>query len=201
MNCKSQTKNMAKLMLSVLLVAFTATAFADPVHTYYLRAQAITKTMPGGEIIPMWGLAEYTDVSFTVLVSEPNVPGPTLAMNHKNDTLVVHLKNDLPEAISLVIPSQMAEMTPVFFTDNEGRQRVRSFTAETDPGATGIYTWTNLHSGTFLYHSGTHPSVQVPMGLYGAVTVDFDAGHKAYESYFHELHYQLFLIIFFPFRV
>src|SRR5262249_22568406 len=32
-------------------------------------------------------------------------------------------------------------------------------------------TWSNLKPGTYLIESGTHPSIQVPMGLYGMVVV------------------------------
>ncbi|MEK7424740.1 MAG: Ig-like domain-containing protein, partial [Actinomycetota bacterium] len=39
------------------------------------------------------------------------------------------------------------------------------------PGATGDYTWSSLRPGTYLYQSGTYPSIQVPMGLYGALVV------------------------------
>jgi FtsP/CotA-like multicopper oxidase with cupredoxin domain len=55
--------------------------------------------------------------------------------------------------------------------------RVRSFTHETASGADGVYSWTNVKPGTFAYQSGTHPAVQVQMGLYGAMTknsVDVD---------------------------
>ena len=57
--------------------------------------------------------------------------------------------------------------------------RVRSLTHEVSPGNNGSYTWTNLVPGTYLYKSGTHIQVQVPMGLYGAMkknAVDPDAG-------------------------
>jgi len=32
-------------------------------------------------------------------------------------------------------------------------------------------TWNNLKPGTYLIHSGTHPSIQHPMGLYGVLVV------------------------------
>ena len=38
------------------------------------------------------------------------------------------------------------------------------------------YTWTGVSPGTYLYHSGTNPTIQVQMGLYGAVTSDSAAG-------------------------
>jgi FtsP/CotA-like multicopper oxidase with cupredoxin domain len=56
---------------------------------------------------------------------------------------------------------------------------VRSFTLEVAPGETGAYTWAAPKPGTYLYQSGTMPSIQVPMGLYGALTVR-SAANQAY---------------------
>ncbi len=48
---------------------------------------------------------------------------------------------------------------------------MRSFTHEAlVGGGTADYTWSGVKPGTYLYHSGTHPQVQMQMGLYGAVT-------------------------------
>jgi FtsP/CotA-like multicopper oxidase with cupredoxin domain len=59
--------------------------------------------------------------------------------------------------------------------------RVRSFDTETPPDntTTTVYTWTgaNVKEGTYLYQSGTHPSVQVQMGLYGPLIVYPDSNH------------------------
>jgi hypothetical protein len=51
--------------------------------------------------------------------------------------------------------------------------RVQSFSAEVAAGAMTALTWTaaNLRPGTYLLESGTHPSIQGPMGLYGMVVV------------------------------
>lgn len=62
-----------------------------------------------------------------------------------------------------------------------GGGRIRSFTSEVANvqnanNAVGTYCWTNLKPGTFLYQSGTHPAVQVQMGLYGALVVGGTAG-------------------------
>ncbi len=59
--------------------------------------------------------------------------------------------------------------------------RVRSFTSEvanntTAALAVGTYCWTGLKPGTYLYQSGTHPALQVQMGLYGALVVDGSCG-------------------------
>jgi hypothetical protein len=49
--------------------------------------------------------------------------------------------------------------------------RVQSFGTEVLAGNTAALTWTNLRPGTYLIESGTHPSIQVPMGLYGILVV------------------------------
>ncbi len=51
--------------------------------------------------------------------------------------------------------------------------RVRSFSTEVAAGGIGVLSWTaaNLRPGTYLIHSGTQPSIQDPMGLYGMLVV------------------------------
>ncbi|HWI69888.1 MAG TPA: Ig-like domain-containing protein, partial [Nitrospiraceae bacterium] len=49
--------------------------------------------------------------------------------------------------------------------------RVQSFATEVAAGGTTALTWTAPNPGTYLLESGTHPSIQGPMGLYGMVVV------------------------------
>ncbi len=49
--------------------------------------------------------------------------------------------------------------------------RVRSFGTEVAAGKAATLTWSNLRPGTYLLESGTHPSIQATMGLYGVVVV------------------------------
>ena len=51
--------------------------------------------------------------------------------------------------------------------------RVRSFATEVTVGATAVrtLTWDKLRPGTYLIESGTEPSIQGPMGLYGVLVV------------------------------
>ncbi len=49
--------------------------------------------------------------------------------------------------------------------------RVQSLATEVAAGATTALTWGHLKPGTYLLESGTHPSIQVPMGLYGILVV------------------------------
>ena len=64
------------------------------------------------------------------------------------------------------------------FTPPSQANRVRSFVPEVagvaSVGATpaaGTYSWTNLNPGTYLIRTGTYPSIQGPMGLYGVLVV------------------------------
>src|SRR5580700_5344500 len=68
-------------------------------------------------------------------------------------------------------------VVPATFTPPTQGERARSFVPEVagvatvgaTPAAPGIYTWTNLHPGTYLIRTGTYPSIQGPMGLYGVL--------------------------------
>ena len=148
---------------------------------YWLRAETLTKTMPDASVVTMWGFAQCTDSTFASC-TPATVPGPRLTVPPGDPLLQVNLRNNLTgplvEPVSVVIPGQTAAMTPVKFTDGSGRQRVRSFTAETPPDntTTVTYSWNNLRPGTYLYQSGSHPAIQIQMGLYGAVTKDEAVG-------------------------
>jgi hypothetical protein len=64
------------------------------------------------------------------------------------------------------------------FTPPTQGERARSFVPEvagvssvgTTP-AVGAYSWTGLKPGTYLIRTGTYPSIQGPMGLYGVLVV------------------------------
>ena len=156
---------------SVLLTAGVSSA-AD----VYLQAQSVPKTLPGLVApVPMWVFV--CDFG----TSEDPIPNPNCADSASGpridaaagDNLTIHLTNTLPTPVSIVIPGQAGGGDPEPFTDTRGRQRVRSLTHETGAGATTpvTYTWNSVSPGTYLYQSGTHPSIQVPMGLYGALVV------------------------------
>ena len=59
------------------------------------------------------------------------------------------------------------------FTPPGQLDRVQSFGTEVAPGATRALTWAaaTLRPGTYLLESGTHPSIQGPMGLIGMLVV------------------------------
>ncbi|MBI5496165.1 MAG: hypothetical protein HY904_14175 [Deltaproteobacteria bacterium] len=161
-----------------------------PTVEVYLRAEAFdlpAMAFNNPAPIRMWGFAECKE-AFTSC-GQPTVPGPALGVE-EGGTLTIHVINGLAgpyvEPVSVVIPGQAATMNPVWFDPVTGSvtatgarpagdytSRVRSFTAETPPdGATVTsYSWTGLRAGTYLYQSGSHPAVQMQMGLFGALLV------------------------------
>ena len=185
------------------LVAVVATATATSAATVYLRAGVVHKTMPDGQDVTFWGFAQ--DSAFGAQDGTLSVPGPRIAVPQGDSTLDIVLDNRLPQPVSIVVPGQINELykawgsgddpVPVVPTWTDGStgprtdptQRVRSFAPETEPDnvalGTGVhYIWNNLKAGTYLYESGTHPAVQVQMGLYGCLTRDAAAGPQAYPG-------------------
>jgi hypothetical protein len=65
----------------------------------------------------------------------------------------------------------VGDTTGSTFTPPPQPPRVQSFATEVNSGSNSQLTWANLKPGTYLLESGTHPSIQAPMGLYGVVVV------------------------------
>jgi hypothetical protein len=143
-------------------------------------------TCPAGTI-KMWLPADSTAVPpDTGLLA----PGSFVITADQGDDLTINLSNELAIPVSLVIPGQVLSNNtgPVWFADianpytsttssgsrpgGDVTSRVRSFAHET-PAAGGPveYTWNSLRPGTYLILSGTHPSLQVQMGIYGVLIV------------------------------
>ncbi|MBE0598906.1 MAG: hypothetical protein IH614_16745, partial [Desulfuromonadales bacterium] len=175
------------LLAMPLAVALTLTwtlpsqAVVTPPSPIAIVVEQVNVTMPDNVSVPMWKMRLASD--------PPGTPLPVISAV-AGDTLTIHLTNTLSaEPVSLVINGQRpTSMTPTWTDGSTGprvdlSQRVRSFTHEAAPynidaatAGTATYEWTNLKAGTYLLTSGTHPAVQVPMGLYAALKVDAAAG-------------------------
>ncbi|GEM_PF-1019998 len=174
MNCSRMTLRPRLFVLGVCLML--AGTSRGALTELYLRAALTTNTMTDGRTVVMWGFAQ--DSSASNQDGTITVPGPAIAVGPGNQDLVIHLTNTLPEPVSLVMPSQQAALgNPVRNPDG----RVRSFTHEAPPGGMADYAWSNLQAGTYLYHSGSHPALQVQMGLYGSLT-KLDGAGMAYPA-------------------
>lgn len=101
---------------------------------------------------------------YSVAGSPMQLPGPTLLVT-EGDTVTITLTNNLPVAagnVSIVFPGQDVSTSGGI----EG-----PLTREAANGGSVTYTFTASEPGTFQYHSGSQPDLQVEMGLYGALIV------------------------------
>jgi FtsP/CotA-like multicopper oxidase with cupredoxin domain len=92
------------------------------------------------------------------------LPGPTLIVN-QGETVTVTLSNNLPAAAgntSIVFPGH--QVTTSFGVPGK-------MTQEAPAGGSVTYSFIASEPGTYQYHSGTRPDLQVEMGLYGAIIV------------------------------
>ncbi|MBI5445816.1 MAG: hypothetical protein HY900_31945, partial [Deltaproteobacteria bacterium] len=177
-----------KILLVPLLVSSLLAAGPALAAEYWLCAGATAKEMPDGAVVTMWGFAQDNNNNLSDgCGGQPQVPGPELVVLPEDSTgLIVHLRNDLPVLngeqvrVSLFIQGQASSAAgapaTAFFTDAQSRERARSFIEEALPGAPVTYVWREFKPGTYLYMSGTHPAVQVQMGLYGMACKDAGPG-------------------------
>lgn len=196
---KLHTKKIVFLQVVSLVTTLLAAEIAAAQTTVNLAAQRTSVTMPGGQTVPMWGYCGGVEAGSTgTATAVPCVgiwsPGPTITVA-AGEALTINLTNNLPTHTSVWIQGQIGgglgqpqyEASPVhavqttttfpgvgqgIFTPPAQGQRVRSFGLDALPnGGTQNYTWNNLKPGTYLYATGTHPSIQQPMGLYGMLIV------------------------------
>lgn len=204
--------------LFLALVAIGLTAGAS--FGVDLATKAFNMTMPDGSSVPMWGFVldtnsgaarcyqQSTDAARVACVNDlpdPTVPGPRIGVGTGNINFQIRLTNTLPEPVSIVIPGQKMPNSnlggcvagPVRHEAGEFAGRVRSFGCEAPPnGGKMRYRWranlnNQLEPGSYMYQSGTHPQVQIQMGLYGAIRRDAAAG-QAYTDVPYDMQQDLF---------
>jgi FtsP/CotA-like multicopper oxidase with cupredoxin domain len=135
--------------------------------TFNLVANTGDIETPDGNSVFLWSYANQNDNG-----GHFQAPGPVLCVT-EGDTVTIHLHNGLdshpgapnmvPQPVSIVFPGQDG------VSASGGSPGL--FTREAAPGDDVTYTFTANHAGTFVYESGTDPSKQLEMGLYGALVV------------------------------
>ena len=143
--------------LGMLLLPGAARAGIDGEHgnSFDLTASEGYISVGDGGSIYSWGYSTGGTMQ---------LPGPTLIVN-AGDTVTVKLSNGLPAAagnVSIVFPGHQA-------TASGGVPG--PLTQEAPPAGSVTYTFTASEPGTYQYHSGSQPDLQVEMGLYGALIV------------------------------
>lgn len=157
---------LARWLATVMTVLLSATAvpawaIVDGItgKSFNLTARADFITTADGNSIYNWGYANGSGIM--------QYPGPTLIVN-QGDTVTVSLTNTLPVPVSIVFPGQKGVVT------SGGSPGLMTQEAPAMSGGVAgavSYTFTATHAGTYHYHSGTQPALQVEMGLVGALIV------------------------------
>jgi len=123
--------------------------FASKTVEYNLEASQFSWELKPGKTITAWGFNQQ-------------VPGPILKAK-KGDTLVVNVKNSLPEPTmvhwhGIKLPASM---------DGTGEVQQPIL-----PGESFQYRFTLPDAGTFWYHSHENETVQMERGMYGGIVVE-----------------------------
>lgn len=161
---KYKIKNFLKRGLLTMLLMATrlsmAQAAIDGVEatTFDLTARDGYISTAEGNSVYAWGYAHGTGAM--------QYPGVTMIVN-QGDLVTVRLTNALPARsgnVSLLFPGQVVSASG-------GIKGL--MTQEAPPDTTTVVTYTFIASqpGTYLYHSGTNPELQIEMGLVGALIV------------------------------
>ena len=164
---------------AIFLLPLSANAAIDGVPatgtgtSFTLSASEGYISIADGGSVYSWG--------YSVDGSPMQLPGPTLIV--EEDTVVtITLNNDLPTAagnVSIVFPG-MSMGAPMGGAPGP-------LTQEAVTGGSVTYTFTATEPGTYQYHSGTRPDLQVEMGLYGAIVVRPSAPPACVNSGFPDL--------------
>jgi len=150
--------------LLALLALAAGTGRADmPMHlidgitntTINLTARSGYISTADGNSIYFWGLAHAG--------GPVQYPAPTI-IARQGAAVQINLANQLDVPVSLVFPGQAGVVAsggvPGAITREAGTN-----------GGTVAYAFTAHQPGTYLYHSGTRPNLQIEMGLVGALII------------------------------
>ncbi|MEA2115910.1 MAG: multicopper oxidase domain-containing protein [Thermodesulfobacteriota bacterium] len=176
--------NIPVVFAAVLLLTGSGQAAIDGISgpSFNLTAKVDhISTADGGSIL-LWGYADDGDQAG--FGTRAQYPAPTMIVN-KGDLVTIKLKNGLSVTagavpnVSIVFPGQEVTASCSISGTDTCPPGTLTMEAETD-GDEVTYTFTADHAGTYMYHSGTNPGLQVEMGLTGALIVRPVTSGQAY---------------------
>lgn len=133
------------------------------VHTFSLTARDDFISTSDGNSHYTWGYAMGS--SFAM-----QYPGPTLVVN-QGDTVNIVLNNTLPVPVSIIFPGQKDVVATGGGAGILTREAPAAPSGSNTPVPGPTYSFIAGEPGTYMYHSGTNPDLQVEMGLVGAIIV------------------------------
>jgi len=158
----------AAAALLLLLAALPGQAMIDGLegNSFQFTAKDGHISTPDGPSVYFWG---YSDDNGSGAVQ---YPGPTLILE-QGVPVTIELRNTIPDKgtadptdlipVSIVFPGQS-----VMASGGQEGLLTREAVLPTD---VVTYEFTPAEPGTYLYHSGTRPDLQIEMGLFGAIIV------------------------------
>lgn len=184
---------------AVCLISGAGTALGQSVNLTASASNAVLPDGQSVPMWGLSCSATVPAVGVTCAAANPSAGGAwsPVIITTTPGSLTINLTNSLPVPTSLVIVGQVGGGLGTVFTTvaspahatqgttwpiaNGGATytpppqgpRIQSFASEVAPGAASSpgLVWPNLKPGTYLIESGTHPSIQGPMGLYGILVV------------------------------
>lgn len=129
-------------------------------NTFNFTAKADFLSTGEGGVVLFWGLANGA--------GRAQYTAPTLILN-QGEVVTINLTNLLPVPTSLVFPGQ-SNVAATGGTAGLLTNEAAAY-AGSGGGDTVLYTFTASNPGTYIYHSGTSPELQIEMGLVGAIIV------------------------------
>jgi FtsP/CotA-like multicopper oxidase with cupredoxin domain len=143
-------------------------------RTFTLNASEGRIIAADGVQIYMWGYGEGATGAM-------QYSGPTLKAR-VGDIVSVTLYNRLPVDTSIMFPGQL--LTANIAANTSSTSMLATRVSPAVPAVPVTYTFTATKPGTYMYRSGTRPSLQTEMGLVGALVVypnSVDGLKRAYD--------------------
>ncbi len=152
---------------AVIIGVFTATGAEAVIpgltgSSFSLTAKTGYISAADGLSVHTWGYADGAGVM--------QYPGPTLIVN-EGAVVTIDLRNELPQPTSIVFPGQDGVTASAIVGTGVPGMLTLDAPAASAATTTIRYTFTASRPGTYQYHSGTRPDLQVGMGLVGALIV------------------------------
>jgi hypothetical protein len=188
MHRKTANRSVSLLGLLAVLVSPVAPAAINGLTgpTFDLTATQDFITTADGNTVTIWGYGE------TGVDKRAQYPGPTLIVD-QGDTVSITLNNGLPlgpggnkfeNNVSMVFPGQSNVTATCTSGGTDGNCVDGLLTLEAGiDGDQVTYSFVAGEPGTYLYHSGTRPDLQVEMGMFGTLIVRPSQG--ANQAYNH----------------
>jgi hypothetical protein len=170
-------KNILKVSLLVIGLSIVILSRADakiygisgtsPDPAFQFIADSGRISTPDGGNLLFWGFGDASGG----MMAKPQYPGPTLIVN-EGDTVTITLTNNLAEPVSMVFPGLTVTSHQSPYFPQGDRTQLKSLVPEAAAnGGMQTYTFVADKPGTFYYQSGSNQSIQLRMGLFGAIIV------------------------------